>query len=111
MDVANKKMKSLKCNDKQLKYSKNWGNKNYNSEDIDINDDDFSTSSCEGIYEDEPEIEARVSHNNMFIRIQCEKHQGVLGKVIKEIEKLHLTVLQSSVMPSGSSTLYITIIC
>ncbi|KAI3903528.1 hypothetical protein MKW98_032182 [Papaver atlanticum] len=111
IDVANKKMKSLKCDDKQLEHSKNRGNKNYDSDDTDINDDDFSTSSCEGNYEDEPEIEARVSHNNMFIRIQCEKHQGVLGQVIKEIEKLHLTVLQSSVMPSGSSTLYITIIC
>ncbi|KAI3903526.1 hypothetical protein MKW98_032180 [Papaver atlanticum] len=111
MDVANKKMKSLKCDDKQIEHSKNQGNKNYDSDDTDINDDDYSTSSYEGNYENEPEIEARVSHNNMFIRIQCEKNQGVLGIIIKEIEKLHLVVLQSSVMPSGSYTLYITIIC
>ncbi|KAI3852451.1 hypothetical protein MKX03_009414 [Papaver bracteatum] len=111
-DVANKKMK---CDDhKQVENSKNQDYKNYDSDDTNVNngDDDFGTSSCEGNYEDErllPEIEARVSQNNMFIRIHCEKHQGVLGKVIKEIEKLRLTVLQSSVMPSANSTLYITI--
>ncbi|KAI3842226.1 hypothetical protein MKW98_026016 [Papaver atlanticum] len=108
-DVAtmNKKMK---CDyNKQVENSKHSDDTSVNNDD----DDDFGTSSCEGNYEDErllPEIEARVSQNNMFIRIHCEKHQGVLGKVIKEIEKLHLTVLQSSVMPSGNSTLYITII-
>ncbi|KAI3883559.1 hypothetical protein MKW92_044366, partial [Papaver armeniacum] len=107
-DVAtmNKKMK---CD-----YNKQAAENSKHSDDTSVNnDDDFGTSSCEGNYEDErllPEIEARVSHNNIFIRIHCEKHQGVLGKVIKEIEKLHLTVLQSSVMPSGNSTLYITII-
>ncbi|KAI3981142.1 hypothetical protein MKX01_032282 [Papaver californicum] len=106
--VGNKKMK--RDDYKQVDNSKNQDNKNYDSDDTNVNSD----SSCGGNYEEDerllPEIEAKVSHNNMFIRIHCEKHQGVLGKVIKEIEKLHLTVLQSSVMPSGSSTLYITII-
>ncbi|KAI3973533.1 hypothetical protein MKX01_011089 [Papaver californicum] len=102
--------KKLKCGEKQVEHLKNRGNVNYDSDDTNVSEDGFSTSSCEGNSEDEPEIEARVSHNNIFIRIHCKKHQGVLGKVIKEIEKLHLTVLQSSVMPSGSSTLYITVI-
>ncbi|KAI3958789.1 hypothetical protein MKX01_023465 [Papaver californicum] len=103
--------KKMKCEENQIEHLKNrGGNMNYDSDDTNVTDDGFSTSSCEGNSEDEPEIEARVSHNNIFIRIHCEMHQGVLGKVINEIEKLHLIVLQSSVMPSGSSTLYITVI-
>ncbi|KAI3996298.1 hypothetical protein MKX01_026766 [Papaver californicum] len=112
MPSMNKKMK---CDDdnKQVENSKNRDNTNNNSDGTDIvNDEEFSASSCKGNYEDGgvPEIEAKISHNNMFIRIHCEKHEGVLEKVIKEIEKLHLTVLQSSIMPSENSTLYITLI-
>ncbi|KAF6156765.1 hypothetical protein GIB67_033234 [Kingdonia uniflora] len=55
-------------------------------------------------------IEARVSDKNMLIRIYCEKRKGFLAKILTEIEKLHLTVVNSTVMPFGDSTIDITVI-
>lgn len=62
--------------------------------------------------EDEPlpEIEARFCDKNVLIRIHCEKKKDVLEKTITEIEKLHLTIVNSSVMSFGSLALDITII-
>lgn len=57
-----------------------------------------------------PEIEARVCDKNVLIRIHCEKRKGVMEKTIAEIEKLHLTVINSSCMTFGSSALDVTII-
>ncbi|CAN1815417.1 Transcription factor bHLH25 [Linum perenne] len=57
-----------------------------------------------------PEIEARVSGKDVMIRIHCEKHKGCLPKLLSEIEKLHLNVMNSNVLPFGSSTLDITVV-
>ncbi|XP_041016306.1 transcription factor bHLH25-like [Juglans microcarpa x Juglans regia] len=57
-----------------------------------------------------PEIEARFCDKNVLIRVHCEKRKGVLEKSIAEIEMLHLTVINSSVITFGSSALDITII-
>lgn len=57
-----------------------------------------------------PEIEARFCDKNVLIRIHCEKKKDVIEKTIAEIEKLHLTILNSSVMSFGSLALDITII-
>ncbi|KAE8735897.1 WD repeat-containing protein 5-like [Hibiscus syriacus] len=57
-----------------------------------------------------PEIEARVSDNDVLIRIHCEKHKGFVAKILSEIENLRLSVVHSSVLPFGNSTLDITII-
>lgn len=77
-------------------------------------DGDNSTSdenlSCDPLDEDLPEIEARFCDKNVLIRIHCERRKGVLEKSVNEIEKLHLTVINSSVMTFGSSALDITII-
>ncbi|KAF5731887.1 transcription factor bHLH18-like [Tripterygium wilfordii] len=61
---------------------------------------------------DEPllEIEARFCDKNVLIRIHCEKIKGILEKTVAEIEKLCLTVVNSSVMSFGTSALDITII-
>ncbi|XP_028798047.1 transcription factor bHLH19-like [Neltuma alba] len=56
------------------------------------------------------EIEARVLGKNVFIRIQCEKHEGCEAKILRELENLHLTVQSSSILPFGDATLCITII-
>ncbi|XP_026390428.1 transcription factor NAI1-like [Papaver somniferum] len=78
-------------------------------------DDKNSSSSNEnsvaGSTYDEPlpEIEARVSHNNVLIRIHCEKHNGVFAKVLSQIEKLHLSVINSNAIPFDDSSLAITI--
>ncbi|KAF8017546.1 hypothetical protein BT93_H2659 [Corymbia citriodora subsp. variegata] len=56
-----------------------------------------------------PEIEARVTGNCALIKIHCEKRNGSLSKIIGEIEKRNLTVVNSCVMPFGSSILDVTI--
>ncbi|XVF17442.1 hypothetical protein REPUB_Repub10bG0122600 [Reevesia pubescens] len=77
---------------------------------------DDETSSCEENSEGQssdaalPEIEARVSDNDVLIRIHCEKQKGFVAKILSEIENLHLSVVNSSVLPFGNSTLDITII-
>ncbi|XP_026408207.1 transcription factor NAI1-like [Papaver somniferum] len=78
-------------------------------------DDKISSSSKEnsaaGSTYDEPlpEIEARVSQNNVLIRIHCEKHNGVFAKILSQIEKLHLSVISSHAIPFNDSSLAITI--
>ncbi|CAI0405421.1 unnamed protein product [Linum tenue] len=78
------------------------------------NDDDDSKSNVEkaGCCSDStlPEIEARASERDVMIRIHCEKQPGVLAKVLTEVESLHLSIVNSSVMPFGNSTLDITIV-
>lgn len=77
-------------------------------------DGDNSTSdknsSSDPLDEPLPEIEARCCDKNVLVRIHCEKRKGLLEKSVTEIEKLHLTVINSSVMTFGSSALDITII-
>ncbi|KAL4331918.1 hypothetical protein GQ457_07G005300 [Hibiscus cannabinus] len=73
------------------------------------------SSSCEDNSEgstDEalPEIEARVSNNDVLIRIHHQKHKGLVSKILSEIENFHLSVVNSSVLSFGNSTLDITII-
>ncbi|KAF4383661.1 hypothetical protein F8388_014161 [Cannabis sativa] len=57
-----------------------------------------------------PEIEARVCDKNVLIRIHCEKKKGVMEKTIVEIEKHHLTIINTSCMTFGTSSLDLTII-
>lgn len=77
---------------------------------------DDDTSSCDENFDrrssDEslPEIEARVSEKDVLIRIHCENQKGFVVKILSEIEKLQLSVANSSVLPFGKSTLDITII-
>ncbi|MCL7050676.1 hypothetical protein MKW94_023818 [Papaver nudicaule] len=78
-------------------------------------DDNDSSSSNEnsvaGSTYDEPlpEIEARVSHKNVLIRIHCEKRKGVFVKILSQIEKLHLSIVNSNAIPFDDSSLAITV--
>ncbi|XP_019420609.1 PREDICTED: transcription factor bHLH18-like [Lupinus angustifolius] len=76
-----------------------------NSVDGDSNNDPSSKS-----IESLPEIEARVSEKNVLIRIQCKKQKGVLVNIVKVIENLHLSVINSSALIFGTSLMDITII-
>ena len=60
---------------------------------------------CESL----PEIEARICDKDVLISIHCEKRKGILEKTVAEIEKLHLSVVNSSVMTFGHSALTINI--
>ncbi|KAA8545708.1 hypothetical protein F0562_020841 [Nyssa sinensis] len=77
-------------------------------------DGDHSSSgenSSSGPFEEPlPEIEARFSDKDVLIRIHCEKKKGILEKTVAEIEKLHLSVVNSTVLTFGSSILDLTII-
>ncbi|XP_057501666.1 transcription factor bHLH18-like [Actinidia eriantha] len=57
-----------------------------------------------------PEIEARVCNKSVLLRIHCEKHKGVLVKILSEMENLNLSVINTSVVRFGTLALDITII-
>lgn len=68
-------------------------------------------NSSGGTYDEPlPEIEARFCDKNVLIRIHCERTKGVVEKTVAEIEKLHLSIINSSVMAFGTSALDITIV-
>jgi hypothetical protein len=56
------------------------------------------------------DVEARILDKDVLIRIHCKKQKGLLLKVLFEIQKLHLSVVNSSVLPFGNSILDITIV-
>lgn len=71
---------------------------------------DRDSSNGAAVREPLPEIEARFCDKDVLISIHCEKRKGVLEKIVAEIEKLHLSVVNSSAMTFGDSSLSITII-
>ncbi|OMO92146.1 hypothetical protein COLO4_17840 [Corchorus olitorius] len=70
--------------------------------------DDFSSDG--NFNEPLPEIEARFCDKSVLIRIHCEKRKGLAEKIVSEIEKTHLTVINSNVITFGNSALDITIV-
>ncbi|KAL6545853.1 hypothetical protein OROGR_009727 [Orobanche gracilis] len=62
------------------------------------------------ITESLPEIEARFRNKDVLIAIHCEKRKGILEKTVAEIEKLHLSVANSSIMSFGDEALNITVV-
>ncbi|CAN6587308.1 unnamed protein product [Malus baccata var. baccata] len=78
------------------------------SADDNISSSDENSESCSD--QPLPEIEARVSDKEVLIRIHCEKTKGCLTSILSEIEKLGLTIVHSSALPFGNSTLHITVV-
>ncbi|KAK6136954.1 hypothetical protein DH2020_029303 [Rehmannia glutinosa] len=62
------------------------------------------------ITESLPEIEARHCNKDVLINIHCQKRKGVLEKVVTEIEKLNLSVVNNSVVTFGDSAFSITVV-
>ncbi|KAL5064145.1 hypothetical protein RYX36_025882 [Vicia faba] len=78
-----------------------------------MDEDTSYTSSCNETSKTKlilPEVKTRVSGKNVVIRILCEKDKAVMVNVYREIEKLHLSVINGSSLSFGSSVLAITII-
>ncbi|WCJ32061.1 basic helix-loop-helix (bHLH) DNA-binding superfamily protein [Euphorbia peplus] len=69
--------------------------------------DENSDGSCD---QPLPEIEARVSDKDVLIRIHCENQKGCVQKLLSQVEKLPLNVINTSVLPFGNSTLDVTIV-
>ncbi|MFS7920601.1 putative transcription factor bHLH family [Helianthus anomalus] len=79
--------------------------------DVSADIGETTSSSDDGpIHEQLPEIEARFVGNNVLIRIHCEKKAGVIEKILTEIEKLHLSVNNSSSMTFANYALDMTVI-
>lgn len=57
-----------------------------------------------------PEIEAKISQNDILIRIHCEKSKGCMINILKTVENLQLRIENSIVLPFGDSTLDITVL-
>ncbi|MED6123616.1 hypothetical protein PIB30_050747 [Stylosanthes scabra] len=57
-----------------------------------------------------PEVKAKVLKNEVLIIIHCERQKGLMLKILRKLENLHLSVLNNSVLPFGNSTLDITIV-
>lgn len=81
-------------------------------------DDDDDASSRDGDSKDDrrrrsgflpPKIEARVCDKSILIKIHCENRKGVLVQALSEIEKLHLSVVNTSVIPFPGNSLDITV--
>ncbi|CAL5369313.1 unnamed protein product [Camellia sinensis] len=73
------------------------------------------TSSCDENFhghfkETLPEIEARISEKSVLIRIHCEKQKGFAVKLLSEIERLNLSVVNSSFLPFGQYAMDITVV-
>ncbi|KAL3843817.1 hypothetical protein ACJIZ3_001220 [Penstemon smallii] len=73
--------------------------------------DDDDAEKCSMISETLlPEIEARSCNKDIIVRIHCEKRKGIMEKAVSEIEKLHLSVVNSNVITFGDSVLNITVV-
>ncbi|XP_076919228.1 transcription factor bHLH25-like [Bidens hawaiensis] len=57
-----------------------------------------------------PEVEARSSGKDVLIRVHSEKKTGVLEEILAEIEKRHLTVINTTAMAFASHALDITVV-
>lgn len=57
-----------------------------------------------------PEIEVRMLEGHVLFRVQSKNIAGLAVKLFSKIEKLHMTIISSSVMPFSHSSLLITII-
>lgn len=56
------------------------------------------------------DIEVRFSDNNVLIRISCARRKAFVLNIHNEIEKLHLTIVQSCMMPFGEQAIDITLV-
>ncbi|XP_048546875.1 transcription factor NAI1-like [Triticum urartu] len=56
-----------------------------------------------------PEVEAKLSEDNVMVRIHCEMNgKGLVARVLAEVEELHLRIVHNDVMPFTASTVIIT---
>ncbi|KAK4743261.1 hypothetical protein SAY87_001262 [Trapa incisa] len=55
-----------------------------------------------------PEIEARVSEQDVLIRIHCEKMKGEVEKIVAEVEKKYLTVISCTIIAQMNPDFHIS---
>lgn len=57
-----------------------------------------------------PEIEARFSGKDVLIRVHCKKKAGIVEEILAEIEKLHLSVINTTALTFANYALDITVV-
>lgn len=57
----------------------------------------------------EPDIEVRMAGKNVLIRVHCEKRKSILLKILAELEKLQVTVMNANVLSFTEASLDLTI--
>lgn len=55
-------------------------------------------------------IKARILEKNVLINIHCTKQDGMVGRVLVQMEQLHLLVHDIRIMPFGPTNLEISIL-
>ncbi|XP_015168422.1 transcription factor bHLH18-like [Solanum tuberosum] len=55
-------------------------------------------------------IKVRIMHKSVLINIHCNKQDGMLGRVLVQMEQLHLSVHDMRIMPFGPTNLEISIL-
>lgn len=78
----------------------------YAEDELSSSDENFDGWSDQPL----PEIEARVSDKDVLVRIHCENRKGSVQKILTQLEKLHLNVINTSALPFGDSTIDVTIV-
>ncbi|XP_047160036.1 transcription factor bHLH18-like [Vigna umbellata] len=84
-----------------------------NKPELSGDDDSSSCDECIGadsVSDTLFEVESRVSGKEMLLRIHCLKQKGLLVKLLAEIQRNNLLVINSSILPFGDSILDITIV-
>ncbi|GFQ00637.1 transcription factor bhlh25 [Phtheirospermum japonicum] len=80
------------------------------------NEDKFTENSNSGRASSESgaaEIKARINSDNqhVLINIQCKKQKGLMSRVPRQLEKMHLSVVDMRIMPfGGQALLHITLL-
>ncbi|CAL9151598.1 unnamed protein product [Musa hybrid cultivar] len=70
---------------------------------------DVDSSSRDESLDGLPQIEAKMSGKTVLVKIHCDNRKGLLVKVLSEIEKLHLSVANTSAISFVGSSLDITV--
>ncbi|XP_009791053.1 transcription factor bHLH18-like isoform X1 [Nicotiana sylvestris] len=75
-------------------------------------DDHSSSSSAENnnCSSGDADIEVRFSDKNVLIRITCERRNAFVQNIHNEIEKLHLSIVQSCMMSFGKHAIDVTVV-
>lgn len=64
----------------------------------------------EEAYDTNPEIDVRISDRNVLLKVYSKRMEGFTVRMLSEIEKLHLSIISTSVIPFANTHLTITII-
>ncbi|KAL5072421.1 hypothetical protein RYX36_011405 [Vicia faba] len=68
------------------------------------------SNNCETSTSIVPDVEVEVLQKEILLTIHCEKQKNVMLKILTHLENVHLSVVSSSVLQFGKSTLDITIV-